>query len=678
MNTQYRDGRPWLPEYIRQWLARHTPAENTGDLPEAHDGSGVCSHETAALSDMEQFRRQMRRFESPMFRLPWSVLSECLICRKVVPAEFRMDDGRVVLVTNCPQCGTRREAHYDCVFTARKPDWPGSACQTFGGSPIRPVVRGLPRIVRSLCPECGAIILGRYFAKDGAVYLEKTCPEHGYFQDKINSDVNLYLRWAHWSFDEGAGLLNPRVGGAHCPSDCGLCVQHQSTAVLANIDLTNRCNLTCPVCFANANASGFVYEPTYEQVCKMLQQLLDIRPAPCTSIQFSGGEPTVHPRYHDIIAAARDMGFTNIQVATNGLYYADLDFARASREAGLHTLYMQFDGLDDAVYRRLRGRPLLDLKLRAVENCRKVGLKICLVPTIVKGDNDDEVARIIQFAVDNIDVISAISFQPVVFTGRISRSDLAAKRYTLGDLAHDIAAATGADLERDFWPLSVVAPLSDLLSVLERKPKIKPSCHPDCAAGTYFFVKPAQYPNQPAAERLVPIPAVFDIAGLFTEMKRLADDLTRKRRLSLLDKLRVLWLFARHYRRDVAPEGLTLRRWLLSLQGMVDKRKSRGPEQARHYKTLMCAGMHFMDRYNYDAERVRRCVIHYSTPAGVFPFCTYNSGPCYREFVEAAFCVPKEQWLREHPPLSLVPDVLPERGKDAAAVAAGTPQEGIL
>jgi uncharacterized radical SAM superfamily Fe-S cluster-containing enzyme len=114
----------------------------------------------------------------------------------------------------------------------------------------------------------------------------------------------------------------------------------------------------------------------------------------------------------------------------------------------------------------------------------------------------------------------------------------------------------------------------------------------------------------------------------------LADQLARKKRIGIWDKVRVFWLFRRHFNRRGAPQGLTMLKWMRSLQGMLDKTKGRGPEQARHYRTLMCAGMHFMDRYNYDAERVRRCVIHYSTPHGVFPFCTYNSGPCYREFVE--------------------------------------------
>src|SRR5512140_3525369 len=159
------------------------------------------------------------------------------------------------------------------------------------------------------------------------------------------------------------GQVNPNVvKAAHCPSDCGLCNQHQSTAVLANIDLTNRCNLTCPVCFANANAAGYVYEPTFEQVERMLKQLLDCRPIPCTGVQFSGGEPTLHPRWFDILRRSRELGMTNIQAATNGLRFLEPEFAERSREAGLHSLYLQFDGVDERIYQRVRGQELLERK----------------------------------------------------------------------------------------------------------------------------------------------------------------------------------------------------------------------------------------------------------------------------------------------------------------------------
>ncbi len=628
-----RRSNPGVPEHLARWMEQHPPR-----LP-AETRPAVTPQN--ATTPLDEYKLAMRRYDPRHHGLPWRMRSECLTCGEIVPSVFELLNGQVVLTIRCPKCGEVREAHQDTLWTRVEPaDLADSPTRTYGGAPIRPPLRGLPRTVETLCPECGCILLGRYYVKDGRVMIEKTCPEHGYFRDCINSNVRLYLKAAHWCFEDEPGLLNPQVtGAAHCPSDCGLCNQHQSTSVLGQIDLTNRCNLTCPVCFASANQAGYVCEPSFEEVERQLQRLLDGRPIPCTSIQFTGGEPTLHPRWFDIVRRARELGMTNIQVATNGLSFADLEFARRSKEAGLHSLYLQFDGLDDGIYRRTRGQPLLATKLKVVENCRATGLKICLVPTIIKGENDAQVGKILDFAVENVDVVSAISYQPVCFTGRISRRELEKKRYTLGDLAQDIARHSGAELERDFYPLSFMAPLSRILSAVEKKPKITCSCHSDCALGTYFLVAPAAYPGQPARERLAPMPAVFDIGRMFVGLNKLAKEIAPKRRLTWWDKLRIYWLVWRCYRPEEAPPGLTPARFIQAIQGCVSKEKGRTAQaQRENYRTLMCAGMHFQDRYNYDAERVRRCVIQYSTEEGLFPFCAYNSGPTYRTFVEGMHC----------------------------------------
>jgi len=286
--------------------------------------------------------------------------------------------------------------------------------------------------------------------------------------------------------------------------------------------LSNRCNLTCPICFASANSNGYVSEPTYEMVVEMLRALREQRPYPATAIQFTGGEPTVHPEFHRIIATARAMGFTHIQVATNGITHANLEFAERSAAAGVHTLYLQFDGTDDELCRQARGRPLVEEKLQCIENCRKLDLKVVLVPTIIKGFNDHQVGEIFRFAVEHVDAVSAISYQPVAFTGRISHRDLQARRYTLGDLAHDLARASGADLDRDFWPLGMLTPLSRIMECLDGKSKIRPSCHSDCAFGTYFFVT--------RDRRAVPIPRLFDMYHIMKDFNEQARRIQARRR----------------------------------------------------------------------------------------------------------------------------------------------------
>ena len=586
----------------------------------------------SACAWLDRHREGMRRFAGDNAALPMATQATCPTCSTVVPSAFERRGEQVVLTFRCPRCGPASQVHHDAIWTDLASDFPGSAAQTYTGARIHPVLRGLPRTVETLCPQCGAIVVGRYFVEDGKVCIEKACPEHGHFRDLINSDVVLYSKGSWLTYEEYAGHENPqKPGGTHCPSDCGLCGQHLSTSVLAQVDLTNRCNMRCPVCFANAAASGHVYQPTYEEVIRQMKVLRDLKPTPCTSIQFSGGEPTLHPRFLDVIRAAREMGFSHIQIATNGLTIAgDLDFAKKCHDAGLHTLYLQFDGVGEEPYRRTRNYPgIWKVKQAAIENCRKANLKAVLVPTILKGVNDDQVGAIFRFAIENIDVVGGVSYQPVSFTGRISREELAQRRYTLGDLAHDIAKASGASAMRDMYPVSLALPLSQILEALTGKPKIRPSCHPDCAFGTYFLISPEG--------KAYAFPQVLNIDGFFMEMNRMAARIRRRGRATWLDRWRLYRMFQRHFRKDAAPPGLTVKGLIRTLYGCIDKAKGRGEAEKLNYKTLLCAGMHFMDRHNFDAERAKRCIILYSSPVGVFPFCTWNCGPEYRRSIQVAY-----------------------------------------
>ena len=507
---------------------------------------------------------------------------------------------------------------------------------TFTGSPIQPIAKGLPKTTESVCPECLKVIRARLFEENGAVYMEKTCAAHGEFRDKIYSDAKLYLKMEEWVFGDNRGLENPAILDAtRCPDDCGLCSMHTSHTVLSNVDLTNRCNLTCPVCFANANVAGYIYEPSFEQVRGMLEGLRAQRPVPNRVVQFSGGEPTLHPRFHDILRLATELGFTHIQIATNGITFGDLEFVRKAKEAGLHTLYLQFDGVTDDVYLRTRAQRLMEQKLACIENCRKAGLKIVFVPTIVKGVNDHQIGDMIRFAIDNIDCVSGFSFQPVAFTGRINRRELEAKRYTQSDLAHDVADQTGlTDKYNDWFPLSCTSPFSKLLSALQNYQRPNLTSHPHCAMGTYLYV-------DPATKTAVPITQFFDMGAMLRDIDLLARK-AEGARVKMFSKISAWNSLRKHFKPQFAPPGLTFERFLQTLQGMTDHSDGRGAGDGTFtYKTLLVAGMHFMDVYNYDIARVKRCVIHYTAPNGlVYPFCTYNSGPCFREKIEKQFSTP--------------------------------------
>jgi uncharacterized radical SAM superfamily Fe-S cluster-containing enzyme len=618
-----------------------------------------------AKTELEAYKISLRRHHPADKGLPWPCEAYCTRCDTRVPARFLYsgDEDKVYLEYDCPRCGSYRELHHDTIFVKDLSAYRQAAGRhqpdrTHSGTRIKPVLQALPRTVETLCPECACVILGRYYVHKGAVHIEKTCPEHGYYHDLVNSDVNLYLRATTKGFEDERGVFKPQVkGGRHCPTDCGMCNQHQSTAVLPQIDLTNRCNLKCPVCFANANAAGFVSEPTYEMIVEMMRTLRNHHPTPSTSIQFTGGEPTLHPDFVRVVRKATEMGFSHIQVATNGIKFGDYAFAKAVADAGLHTLYMQFDGVEDRFYEVTRGRKLMKEKLAAIENCRKTGMKICFVPTVIKGFNDDQVGEIFKFAVENIDVVSGIAYQPVSFTGRIDHDDRVRQRYTLGDLAHDIADASGADLEQDFFPLSLVTPLSRILSCIDGKPKIRSSCHSDCGFGTYFFVT--------ADKRPISIPHLFDIHLLMNDLNELAKRIKRRHeKADFLERLMIAGVFIRRYRwRRIFAADITPWTFIRSILGLTNKRFGRGTGERKSYKTLMAAGMHFMDRYNFDVERAKRCVILYSTVDGCYPFCVINCGPEYRPYIEKMYA-----GLRADRPCAA------ERDEEPAAAPADVPE----
>ena len=306
---------------------------------------------------------------------------------------------------------------------------------------------------------------------------------------------------------------------------------------------------------------------------------------------------------------AREMGFSHTQVATNGIKFTDLEFAEQCKEAGLHTLYLQFDGVCDDIYRRTRGESLWEKKLQCIENVKRAGLKIVFVPTIVKGLNDHQIGDIVRLALEYIECTSGISFQPVAFTGRIAKHELEAKRFTLSDFAHAVQQQTGiADPYQDWFPLSCVTPFSKL----SQRPARRGDHHPELPSALLARHLPLRRPEPQggagdAVRRHRP-DAPGD--GRARAQSGQAAASSSSPNSSAWNSLR------KFFHEDRAPEGLTFNKFLQTLQGMTDKSYGRGENEKKGftYRTLMLAGMHFMDSYNYDVERVKRCVIHYAAP----------------------------------------------------------------
>ena len=198
------------------------------------------------------------------------------------------------------------------------------------------------KYTKSLCPECLQVLDATILEDGGKVFIKKECPEHGAVEELYWSDYEQYKRAEEFRYD-GDGVENPRTQTVKgCPLDCGICPEHKSHTALAIIDITNRCNLTCPVCFANAAAAGYVYEPTQEQVVGMLENLRATKPVPATALQFSGGEPTIRNDLFDLVRKAKELGFRHVEINTNGLRISkDVEYAKALKEAGVSTIYLQ-------------------------------------------------------------------------------------------------------------------------------------------------------------------------------------------------------------------------------------------------------------------------------------------------------------------------------------------------
>lgn len=388
--------------------------------------------------------------------------------------------------------------------------------------------KGLPKKTRSICPECGKILQADIYAKDGKVWMDKTCPEHGKFSDVYWGDEEMYLRAEKFAYD-GVGLHNAMdrtIGDdpddtVHIVID-GERIDMLSCSAIANLDLTNRCNMNCPICFANANDAGYVYEPTFEQVHDMMVALRSEKPIKCTAIQFAGGEPTVYPQFIEAVADAKKLGFAQVQVATNGIKFArDYEFLKAAKEAGMNTIYLQFDGLTDEVYLRSRGRKMMAVKLGVLENCRKLktdGLKppsVVLVPVVGKGMNDDIIGDIVRFAFDNADVVRGVNFQPIAFTGRVTNEEVASGRFTLPDLVEAVETQTGFATKEDWYPVPVVAPISKFASIILGENKVTFTTHPHCGIATYLF--------QDDKGNVVPFPRFVDVPRFSAGLNEIAD-----------------------------------------------------------------------------------------------------------------------------------------------------------
>ena len=489
----------------------------------------------------------------------------------------------------------------------------------------------------SLCPECGKSLEAEVYEEDGKVFIKKTCDEHGEFVNTYWGDYELYNR-AEKFIPSVTSIENPSVEDlTSCPNNCGLCSKHETSTVLGLVDVTNRCNLRCPVCFANAAAAGYKYEPSQDEIRQMLRNLRNLKPHPCPAIQYAGGEPTVRKDIVELVEMAKEEGFTHVQIATNGLRLARKEeLAKDLKAAGCNTIYLAFDGVTPEPYINNRGKDLLPYKLDAIENCRKAGLGVVLVPTLIKGINDHQIGEIIKFAFDNNDIVYGVNFQPVSFAGRTPADEVEEQRITIPDFVNIVEEESDGQIPKDsFYPPSFVEPIAEVISRLngEDSAKVTLNCHQHCGIATYVF---RQKTEGDGKDKLIPITDFIDVEDLFHKLNEYTIRLeegkfgAHKRVLAgLTGNLPKMVHPSR------TPEDLDIVKILINVFAKGDY-EALG-DFSKDAMLISC--MHFMDPFNFDVDRVKKCVIHYATPDGrIIPFCTMNS--MYRQAVEQEFAKP--------------------------------------
>lgn len=417
-------------------------------------------------------------------------------------------------------------------------------------------------VTKSVCPVClRTIDAEKAVGDDGYIYLTKTCPEHGSFETLIwEGGIVDYLKWDSAPGGGNApGSTVPVKDG--CPRDCGLCEEHESAGCCVLLELTKRCNLRCPVCFASAGeGSG---ESALSEISALYDMLMERGGS--FNIQLSGGEPTLRDDLPEIVRLGRSKGFSFFQLNTNGLRLADEPgYAHMLREAGVSCAFLQFDGLRDSTYEALRGRALLDTKLRAIDSCAAAGLPVVLVPTLVPGINVSEIGEMLRFALSRAPQVRGVHFQPVSYFGRCELKE-PETRLTIPRILREIEAQMdGAMKEADFA---------------------------GGGAESAYCSFHASYKRLPG--------------GALQALPRRRSHCCCTKSCDARDFVAGRWGAQEHA--DAGEDAFD--RFL----------------REANERVFTVSGMAFQDAYNLDLKRLRRCYINEADPErGMVPFCAYN------------------------------------------------------
>lgn len=442
-------------------------------------------------------------------------------------------------------------------------------------------------LARSLCPECRALLDAQVLIRHNKVFMRKRCPDHGVFEGLIYGDAEMFATAMRYNRPGSIPLKFSTEVKDGCPFDCGLCPEHKQHACVGIIEVNTACNLNCPVCFANA---GPGYNLTLAEVERMLDRFVE-----CEGIgevvQFSGGEPSIHPEIVPMLRAAKRRPIKHVMLNTNGVRIATDDGFLAALAEIKPTIYMQFDGLTSETLVVLRGEDLAETKKKALDRLASVGLNAVLVAAIERGVNEHEIGPLLTFGLGH-PAVRGINYQPVMHTGRHPEFD-PLQRITIPDVIKAIEEQTGGQfVVRDFVPV--------------------PCCFPTCTSVTYAYVDEG---------KVTPLPRILNVQDYLDYItNRTVPDLSQE----ILKALEGLWSAS------AVPGTKAVGELLGRACCNLDLAKF-GEDLSRRFFMVMIKD--FMDLYTFNLKSLMKCCVEVLVPDGrMIPFCAYNTVG-YREQV---------------------------------------------
>lgn len=304
----------------------------------------------------------------------------------------------------------------------------------------------------SLCPECLKRVDAKIVFENDKVYMLKRCPEHGNSKVLIADDIPYYKNIRNYNKPSEMPYTFNTKTHYGCPYDCGLCPDHEQHSCLTIVEVTDRCNLTCPTCYAGSSPN-YGRHRTLEEIKKMLDVVVANEKEPDV-VQISGGEPTIHPKFFEILDYAKSLPIRHLMVNTNGIKIAkDPEFAKRLKSYSPDfEIYLQFDSFENEVLQHMRGADLLDIRMKAIANLNAVNLSTTLVVTLQKGLNDHEMGKIIDFGLQQ-KCVRGVTFQPTQIAGRLDHFNTETDRITLTEVRRNILEQSPIFNEDDLIPV---------------------------------------------------------------------------------------------------------------------------------------------------------------------------------------------------------------------------------